>query len=268
MLHRAGRRVSKIVSHLHSSGSSTQSQAILSSKCAMSESAPASSSVEERTKDWKERLATTNAKMTTQDIENLYNSWGPSYDDCLAEWGYRVPAIMNDLLRSHCREYGSAQIKVFDLGCGTGLVGREIKQNAKDAIVVGSDLSEGQFPMAAEKGYDELQQWDMNEFPFPFDDDAFDALSCAGTLTYAENKVRLFEEWVRITKPNSIIICSHRSDFMERDLKYFEEMEQKGLWEKVEHTDSVPYLPGNENYGDRIQVQFYVARNTKKQLQQ
>ena len=229
----------------------------------MGESAPDSA---ERTKDWKERLATANANMTTQEIEALYNDWGASYDECLEEWGYRVPAIMSDLLRSHCREYESAQIKVFDLGCGTGLVGKEIKQNAKDAVVIGSDLSTGQFPMAADKGYDELQQWDMNELPFPFDDDEFDALSCAGTLTYAVDKVKLFEEWCRITKAGAIIICSHRSDFMECDLQYFEEMEQKGLWTKVQHTDSVPYLPGNENYGERIQVQFYVARN-EKQLQ-
>jgi len=88
-------------------------------------------------------------------------------------------------------------------------------------------------------------------------------MTCAGTLTYAKDKVRVFDEWCRITKPGAIIIVSHRSDMMEEDLQYFETMEKNGKWSKLELTDSVPYLPNNENYGMDIQVQFYVAKNGK-----
>jgi len=220
-----------------------------------------------KTGEWKERLATSHTKMnTTADFtESLYDEWAEQYDACLEEWGYKVPTITANLLKANCEDYDKKQIKLFDLGCGTGLVGNEIRKQHQDidAVIYGSDLSSGQFPMAKDKGYQDLQQWDMNKFPFPYKDNEFDVLTCAGTLIYAVDKVELFNEWCRITKPGSIIICSHRSDLMEDDVKYFDQMEKDGKWTKLQLTDPVPYLPNNENYGMDVLVQFYVAKNEK-----
>eukprot|EP01084_Bolivina_argentea_P186986 322188_1 len=216
------------------------------------------------TAEWKTKLASLHSKMDTNDTELLYDDWAESYDDCLEEWGYKVPTITANLLKTHYKDCDKQQIKVFDLGCGTGLVGKEIisSQNI-DAMIYGSDLSTGQFPMAKEKGYTDLQQWDLNEFPFPYNNNEFDVLTCAGTLIYSEDKVKLFDEWLRITKPGSIIICSHRTDKMKTDLQYFDEMAKNGKWSRLELTDPMPYLPNNENYGMNILVQFYVAKNEK-----
>mmetsp|Transcript_24002 Transcript_24002/g.20989 ORF Transcript_24002/g.20989 Transcript_24002/m.20989 type:complete len:120 (+) Transcript_24002:3-362(+) len=119
--------------------------------------------------------------------------------------------------------------------------------------------------MAKDKGYVDLQQWDLNEFPYPYKNNEFDVLTCAGTLTYAQDFIKVFDEFCRITKPGSIIIMTHRSDMMNKDLQYFQQMEKDGKWTQLELTDSVPYLPNNENYGMDVQVQFFVARNDKKE---
>ena len=77
------------------------------------------------------------------------------------------------------------------------------------------------------------------------------------------DKVKLFNEWSRITKNEAIIICSHRSDQMKDDLICFEQMEKEGKWTRLHLSDPVPYLPNNENYGMDVLVQFYVAKNNK-----
>merc|ERR1712154_1937 len=121
--------------------------------------------------------------MDKKETESLYDDWASSYDDCLAEWGYKVPQITADLFSTHCAAFDG--MKVFDLGCGTGLVGKELMAINEKIFIFGSDLSTAQFAMASAKGYGHLQQMDLNELPFPFWDDSFDALTCAGTLTYA-----------------------------------------------------------------------------------
>merc|ERR1719203_2017056 len=204
------------------------------------------------TTKWKSKLATLHTKMDVTETESLYDDWASSYDECLDEWGYKVPSIAADLFKTHYSENNNKQkeTKVFDLGCGTGLVGKELVETNSDFdfLIFGSDLSAAQFPMAESKGYHHLQQWDLNEFPFPFDDNGFDALTCCGTLTYAVDKVKLFCEWSRITKDEAIIICSHRSDQMKEDLVCFEQMEKEGKWIRLHLSDPVPYLPNNENY--------------------
>eukprot|EP00484_Ammonia_sp_Unknown_P000959 CAMPEP_0197020712 /NCGR_PEP_ID=MMETSP1384-20130603/1579_1 /TAXON_ID=29189 /ORGANISM="Ammonia sp." /LENGTH=205 /DNA_ID=CAMNT_0042448391 /DNA_START=250 /DNA_END=867 /DNA_ORIENTATION=+ len=204
--------------------------------------------------------------MEKQDTESLYDEWAAQYDQCLEDWGYKVPHITADLFKQNYAGFGEQkEIKLFDLGCGTGLVGKYIRDIENvNVVLFGSDLSAGQFPMATQKGYKELQQWDLNQFPYPYNENAFDVLTCCGTLTYAQDFNAVFTEWCRITKPGGIIICTHRSDMMQTDVKHFDQMEQSGKWKKLALTDPVPYLPNNENYGMDIQVQFYVARNEKK----
>lgn len=202
-----------------------------------------------------------------KDTESLYDDWAISYDDCLEEWGYKVPTITADLLNKYFSfdTNNENKVKIFDLGCGTGLVGKAIINLNKNFEIYGSDLSTGQFPMAKDKGYIDLQAWNLNEFPYPYKENEFDILTCAGTLTYGEDKIKVFDEWCRITKPGAIIICSHRTDMMINDLQYFQQMEKNEKWTQLELTDSVPYLPNNENYGMDIKVKFYVARNEKKE---
>lgn len=204
--------------------------------------------------------------MNNDDTANLYNEWASDYDQVLKMWGYQVPSITANLFNKYYHHNNKEEINIFDIGCGTGLVGQEIKKYIKESVnLFGSDLSEGQFSMAKEKGYNDLKQWDLNKYPYPYKNNQFDVLTCVGTLTYAQDFSKVFDEFCRITKPGSIIIMTHRSDLMENDLKYFKEMENNGKWTKLELSDSVPYLPNNENYGMEIQVRFFVAKNDKKE---
>jgi len=216
--------------------------------------------------EWKTKLASLHGSMDVKETKSLYDDWAKDYDSCLQEWGYKVPDITADLLKENLHRLPKTQqLTLFDIGCGTGLVGKCVQQISDTKVTVhGCDLSDGQFPFAREKGYAELKTWDLNAFPYPYETSSFDVLTCCGTLTYAQDFVKIFKEWTRITKPGGLIICTHRSDMMERDIKFFEQMETKKIWKKIKLTDSVPYLPNNENYGSKVQVQFYVAQSLKE----
>ena len=125
-------------------------------------------------------------EMNSEETANLYDEWAADYDEVLEKWGYKVPNITADLFNKH---YGGTNNipAVLDLGCGTGLVGKEIIKNlrCKGVKMYGSDLS--QDTNGKDKGYIDLQQWDLNEFPYPYKDNEFDVLTCAGTLTYAQD---------------------------------------------------------------------------------
>eukprot|EP01084_Bolivina_argentea_P173154 299931_1 len=105
--------------------------------------------------EWANKLADClKVERSASDVtETLYNDWATEYDECLAQWGYIVPTIMANLLKANLEYYDEKQLKILDLGCGTGLVGKEIREKHDDidAVIYGSDLCSGQFDMAKEK---------------------------------------------------------------------------------------------------------------------
>ncbi|MDO8755542.1 MAG: methyltransferase domain-containing protein [Anaerolineales bacterium] len=107
------------------------------------------------------------------------------------------------------RLLGQANIKpgqhVLDLGCGTGLLTRMIKQSIPDAHVTGLDGDEEVLKIARDKSRGTDIQWDRAlAFDMPYPDHSFDAvLSSFVThhLTSAD-KARTFQEVRRVLRPD------------------------------------------------------------------
>ena len=73
---------------------------------------------------------------------------------------------------------------VLDVGCGTGLVGRELRARGYGGRLHGLDLSQASLDIARESGgYDALERADLQQ-PLPLEDDAVDAVVCVGVMTY------------------------------------------------------------------------------------
>eukprot|EP00483_Globobulimina_turgida_P012278 UN12300 len=140
---------------------------------------------------WKNKLSTINKLLDSEETANLYNEWANEYDESVQEWGYVIPSVMANLVKTHlANEARSKQLKLFDLGCGTGLIGQELiaKHCDIDVKIFGCDLSDQQFDITKERGYYGLQQWNLNNYPFPYKDHEFDIITCGGTLTYSQEK--------------------------------------------------------------------------------
>lgn len=107
--------------------------------------------------------------------------------------------------------------------------------------------------------YERLGRVDMQDFPLPFDDGEFDAVSFIGALTYFESS-RILRELCRIVRPGGFVVFSQRDDIM-REQDHGErlaELERKAVWRRTFGTEPMPYLPDHPDYGERIRVRYFV----------
>eukprot|EP00486_Rosalina_sp_Unknown_P014799 CAMPEP_0201590656 /NCGR_PEP_ID=MMETSP0190_2-20130828/180426_1 /ASSEMBLY_ACC=CAM_ASM_000263 /TAXON_ID=37353 /ORGANISM="Rosalina sp." /LENGTH=192 /DNA_ID=CAMNT_0048047279 /DNA_START=58 /DNA_END=633 /DNA_ORIENTATION=+ len=177
--------------------------------------------------EWRDKLANDLEVKKLGTTENFYDAWSKDYDECLDKWGYKAPGFTAQLLNKYMTNPTdpSGKFKILDVGAGTGLVGQEIVKydRFKGSVIYGNDLSGELLNIANKKSvYSSLQQLDsMNVVPYPYPDNTFDAITCIGTLTYCKNFPKLFNEWIRISKPGAVIIATHRSDMMVKDKTFF-----------------------------------------------
>ena len=86
-------------------------------------------------------------------VAERYDAWAVTYDDDLASWSYRAPAVVAETVLA--RQPSAAS--VLDVGCGTGLVGRTLRAGGYAGRLVGVDLSQASLDLArARGGYEEL----------------------------------------------------------------------------------------------------------------
>lgn len=79
--------------------------------------------------------------------ETLYNVWAKDYDNYLKKLGYTGPENMAELLSDHIDN----KEVILDFGCGTGLLGQEIKKKIKPKYLYGVDISMGMIAKSMKK---------------------------------------------------------------------------------------------------------------------
>lgn len=92
-------------------------------------------------------------------VEALFDDYAPRFDAALVHrLGYETPQALAALIRT--TQPGTRFATVFDLGCGTGLMGAELRADA--GRLVGVDLSEAMLAMARKKElYDQLARGEL-----------------------------------------------------------------------------------------------------------
>ena len=127
--------------------------------------------------------------------------------------------------------------------------------------IEGMDISEKLIEISKSQNiYNDCLIWNMDDIPFPFVNEKFDAIVSCGVLTYSQDINKLFDEFLRVLKPNGLIVVTHRTDLLEKnDEKYFQQRVDEKIWKELQRVDAFPYLPNNENYSD-IAVNCYVLQ--------
>jgi len=138
---------------------------------------------------------------TTEDIMQHYDKWGDKYDQDMVEWNYTGPKETVNIFKKYAT---SRDIKIFDAGCGTGLVGIELKKIGYSNID-GADLSKKLLDLVPKGFYNNLEQIDLNK-PLNKKSNIYDAVLCVGTFTFGHVKPPALDEFVRIVK-NKGLIC-------------------------------------------------------------
>lgn len=192
---------------------------------------------------------------STAEVRQSYDHWAGSYDEDLAEWDYRAPLEAASLLKPAIQ----ASSTVLDAGCGTGLVGAALRHVGFKGDIDGIDLSPSSLEKAGEREtYRSLCPVDFQELPLGIADDAYDALTCVGVLTYVPDSEAILKEFARVVRPGGVAVVTQRDDLFEE--RAFDRTIQ-GLVDAQVLGDaaiSEPklYLPANPDFGTDIQVVY------------
>ena len=139
----------------------------------------------------------------TKEVMDFYDEWGQDnkYDQDMVDWNYTGPKETAEVFNKHQKE---KDIDIYDAGCGTGLVGVELKKYGFTNFF-GADLSQKLLDLVPNNLYKKLDKVDLNKI-INEKDNQYDALMCVGTFTFGHVKPPALDEFIRITK-NKGLIC-------------------------------------------------------------
>ena len=140
---------------------------------------------------------------TSEELLQYYQGWTDNnqYNKDMVDWNYTAPKETVSILKKYVFNKNS---KILDAGCGTGLVGIELKKYGYSNIE-GVDFSQNMLDLVPQSIYKKIEKIDLNK-ALKFKDNIYDAIMCVGTFTYGHVKPQALDELIRITK-NKGFIC-------------------------------------------------------------
>jgi predicted TPR repeat methyltransferase len=192
------------------------------------------------------------------EVARQYDAWAASYDHDLTDWSYQAPAVVAGtvLARQPTAE------TLLDVGCGTGLVGRELRAGGFTGRLRGLDISQASLDVAGGSGvYDLLEQADLQQ-RLPVDDDSVDAVVCVGVMTYLPDVEAIWRELARVGRPGALVVVTQREDLWdERGCRaVIDRLQGDGTWTPLEVTGPAPYLPEGYGEGPAVGCYYLTAR--------
>ncbi len=170
---------------------------------------------------------------TTEEVMKYYDEWGTNnkYDQDMIDWDYTGPKETVEIFKNHAK---NKKIKIYDAGCGTGLVGVELKKYGYNNFD-GVDLSQKLLDLVPHGLYKNLSKTDLNK-PLNIKDNEYDAVLCVGTFTFGHVKPPALDEFIRISK-NKGLLCFTINEGIYEEYgfdKKIKELTEKNLWKKKE----------------------------------
>jgi len=140
---------------------------------------------------------------TSEELLKYYQDWADNnkYNKDMVDWNYTAPQETVLILKKYAF---NKNCKILDAGCGTGLVGIELKKYGY-LNIEGVDFSQSMLDLVPQGIYKKIEKIDLNK-PLKFKDNMYDVLMCVGTFTYGHVKPKTLDELIRITK-NRGLIC-------------------------------------------------------------
>ena len=140
---------------------------------------------------------------TSEELLKYYQDWtnDNKYNKDMVDWNYTAPQEVVSILKKYAL---NKNFKILDAGCGTGLVGIELKKYGY-LNIEGVDFSQSMLDLVPQDIYRKIEKNELNK-SLKFKDDMYDIVMCVGTFTYGHVKPQALDELIRITR-NGGLIC-------------------------------------------------------------
>jgi predicted TPR repeat methyltransferase len=182
---------------------------------------------------------------TDEDTHALYRDWAGTYDKTMLDGlGYTSPALVAGLLADHLPDRGTA---LLDVGCGTGLAGKELAGHGFTTID-GLDYSAEMLGVAGARDiYRALIKADLTA-PLALPDAAYGGAICTGTFTHGHVGPVALRELFRLLKPGAPFAFSVNAGVWD-EMGFGNELaaiEHDGMARCVSRTAGTNYQTSNE----------------------
>ena len=140
---------------------------------------------------------------TPEELLKYYKDWtiNNKYNKDMVDWNYTAPQETVSVLKKYVF---NKNFRILDAGCGTGLVGIELKKYGF-LNIEGIDFSQNMLDLVPQGIYKKIEKVDLNKL-LKFQDNTYDVVMCVGTFTYGHVKHQALDELIRITK-NKGMVC-------------------------------------------------------------
>ena len=178
-----------------------------------------------------------------------------SYYDDFSAWyererhgGYHalIDELQTDIVKTHC-----VGKDVLELGCGTGMILKEIHPIANSAK--GIDISPGMLEQAQARGLDVTVG---SATDLPYDDASFDVVYSFKVLAHIEDIEKAMSEVARVLKPGGMAA-----------LEFYNPRSIRGLIKRLKSPTAVSEVTNDEEvftrYDTLENVQSYLPKNLK-----
>ena len=170
-------------------------------------------------------------------VLDYYDNWTKKeqYNKDMVIWNYEAPQNTASLLNKHAID---KKINILDAGCGTGLVGKELKKYGYRNLT-GVDFSQSMLDLIPPDIYHTIDLIDLNE-PLKYEDNTFDAIMCVGTFTYGHVKAHALNEFIRIANYQGLI-CFTINEGIYKEYEFdkkIDELTTNNEWEIIEFSKS------------------------------
>lgn len=170
-----------------------------------------------------------------------YDNWSKVYDRDLVEGEYQQPARCAKAVYSQVQ---NLDIKILDVGCGTGLSGLALKQIGYKYLD-GCDLSQGMLDKAAGLSiYDRLFLCNLNNPPIDANSEAYDVVTAVGVFSFGHITYDAVDELLRVLKQNGTLVIGLNDHYYNEGslTKKLKELEACSILKIInqEHGDHIP----------------------------
>lgn len=140
---------------------------------------------------------------SSAETKEHYDRWSKVYDQDLVEGEYQQPTRCAQTLYNQVQ---NTDIKILDVGCGTGLSGLALKDAGYEHLD-GCDLSQGMLDKATQLNiYDRLFTCNLNEPPIDAANEQYDAVTAVGVFSFGHIMPDAVDELLRVLKQNGTLI--------------------------------------------------------------
>jgi len=142
-------------------------------------------------------------------------------------------------------------LRILDVGCGAGLLGKALKNQNSGRLVIGIELNREAYSFARQN-LDAAYNVDLENFVPPFATGQFDCIIFADVLEHLTNPWSVAKQYATFLKPGGTMITSIPNI---RRLTILRELAEKGLWQYQD-----------EGILDRTHLRFFTRRQFSELL--